>query len=396
MQEAPMADVTGKVISIYNFKGGVGKTTNTHQLAWSLCRLGKNVLIVDFDSQCSLSSLCLAFQMNTVGTNGVIANNLAEEDGIVEDWEEFVTRKCYKSVSSFLDDGVFATDEAALVCSMARMNNNQRKEVRLVVGDDRIWSFDSTLSLCNHIINQPQMNSYQQILRPFNVLRQLASLHDSDIILLDLNPTFSSLNKNLLGISAFWIAPCVVDCFTLTAIRTVSRKIVEDILNLRANDVENQHFIFDQAFQRAGMSYPYCNVRYMGSFVNRYQVRNWEQDQGSQGIEFVIANLKSLCNLIELRAEHFFFEKLSDHEQLGVVSHRTGIPVHFITRALCTATGSKLDREIRIDRWRERIERAAIAVINNLEGEAADMTPKKITLGGFHLGITDQVNGALN
>lgn len=41
----------GKIISVLNFKGGVGKTTTTVNLADALHRLGKTVLVVDCDSQ---------------------------------------------------------------------------------------------------------------------------------------------------------------------------------------------------------------------------------------------------------------------------------------------------------------------------------------------------------
>src|SRR3989442_10943439 len=49
-----------KRITIYNHKGGVGKTTLNINIAAALTDLGKSVLLVDTDPQCNLTSYLLS------------------------------------------------------------------------------------------------------------------------------------------------------------------------------------------------------------------------------------------------------------------------------------------------------------------------------------------------
>lgn len=52
--------MSGKIIMIGSMKGGVSKTVTTFNLAYSLSKLGRKVLAVDFDSQANLSTfICM-------------------------------------------------------------------------------------------------------------------------------------------------------------------------------------------------------------------------------------------------------------------------------------------------------------------------------------------------
>lgn len=44
-----------KIVSLFNNKGGVGKTTLAFHLSWILSEMGKKVLIIDLDPQCNLT-----------------------------------------------------------------------------------------------------------------------------------------------------------------------------------------------------------------------------------------------------------------------------------------------------------------------------------------------------
>lgn len=80
----------GKVYLIGATKGGVGKSVSSYNLAYSLAKLGKKVLAVDFDSQANMST---CFGIEDVATLPVIIGHLMMnqiEDEEMPAPEEFI------------------------------------------------------------------------------------------------------------------------------------------------------------------------------------------------------------------------------------------------------------------------------------------------------------------
>ncbi len=83
----------GKIIMIGSMKGGVSKTVTTHNLAYSLQKLGKKVLAVDFDSQANLTT-CFGVENVTAVpvTIGHLMLNQIEDEDMPEPSEYIISR----------------------------------------------------------------------------------------------------------------------------------------------------------------------------------------------------------------------------------------------------------------------------------------------------------------
>ena len=75
--------MVGKIISIFNLKGGVGKTTTSINLSAGVGRLDKKVLLVDLDPQGnSTSGLCLDKDGDEKKLYDVLALDIPIKDAI--------------------------------------------------------------------------------------------------------------------------------------------------------------------------------------------------------------------------------------------------------------------------------------------------------------------------
>jgi chromosome partitioning protein len=72
-----------KLISLFNHKGGVSKTTTAFNLGWVLAEQGHKTLIVDADPQCNLTALVLDY--NSVEDIEEFYRHKEKDFGVIDD-----------------------------------------------------------------------------------------------------------------------------------------------------------------------------------------------------------------------------------------------------------------------------------------------------------------------
>ena len=198
-----------KLVSVFNNKGGVGKTTICWNLADSLARRGKIVLIVDFDPQCNIS---IAMLGEDRFVNLLPGQNTPYGTCIRSFLQRFMQNTGGEEV--FLHQG----------------NDHVDSKVSIVAGDFWMNVYGDFLNVGNDLLSGTGIAK-------FVVLRKLAEEAERkigksiDYVLIDLPPSFGTLVRSALYSSDYYIVPCTSDNFSAYCVGLIGEvlpKFIED------------------------------------------------------------------------------------------------------------------------------------------------------------------------
>lgn len=213
----PLKDRKAPVLSLFNFKGGVGKTTIAANLAGSLSERGLNVLLVDLDYQGNLTKLCLdeSHREDIQRAQRFIHNIFQPRVSLIEEFQRNITH--------------IGSSSCHIVCA-----NNQLNAVEMQVMAR--WVVDA---------RQEARYYFRQIFHSTQIQTNY------DIVILDCPPRLTTACINALTSSDFLIIPVKLSPLdvapvpelldSLKVLRTAGVCPDLDILGILANDTSSRN-----------------------------------------------------------------------------------------------------------------------------------------------------------
>ena len=224
-------------IAFFNHKGGVSKTTSVFNVSWSLAEMGKRVLMVDTDPQCNLTGFVLG-----------------------NDFEEYYKQNSSETIKNALSPAFESKPRmiTATQCVKAKHEN-----LFLLPGDITFSEYDVTLGLAQELSKSvPALHNVPGAIN--FLLEEQSSKLDIDYIIIDMSPSLSSVNQNLLMLSDAFIVPTAPDYFSLMAIKSLAITIPRWI-------VWKKQFLNLQKIQQPDYVYPSGIPSFLGFIVQKYR-----------------------------------------------------------------------------------------------------------------------------
>ncbi len=198
-----------KVVSIMNYKGGVGKTTLSANIAAQLAFKGKNVLVIDLDPQTNLT--------------------LSYID--VSEWQRLDEQG--RTIKHWYDDFLDNDNDSSLrnLIITPTTLNNQLNDYGSYGKVDMICSHLELINVDMELATRLGGNSDRTIRS--NFLRVLSRLkqriddlkEDYDVILIDCPPNFNIVTQNAIVASDYYLVPAKPDYLSTLGIDQLLRHI---------------------------------------------------------------------------------------------------------------------------------------------------------------------------
>ena len=197
-------------LTVFNHKGGAGKTTLTVNVAAALAEQGKRVLLVDSDPQCNLTSYLFS-------------------DDVVDDLLDHSDGPDGKTIWTAVKPVHEEVGEVAHLDPMPTSISN----VSLIPGDIRMSEFEESLGDSWTSCFKRKLGGFRGTTAISSVVHAITTRGSHDFVFYDAGANIGPLNRVLLLDSDFFIVPVACDLFSMRALSTLGYTLERWIVDWR-------------------------------------------------------------------------------------------------------------------------------------------------------------------
>ena len=195
-----------RIVTLYNHKGGVSKTTTTYNLARYLKNKGKRVLVVDADPQCNMTEMLLCDVIEKLDEESEKTGNIKDLPGT--SLLEILEPRFNGDVPSVQIDGI--------------QNVKIDENLWLIRGDVSLNRLEDAMAEAHSQRFSNKIHEKRNYVALGDMLQRYGSEQKYDYILIDVGPSSGALTRScFLACDAFMI-PMSVDRFNVQAIHTLT------------------------------------------------------------------------------------------------------------------------------------------------------------------------------
>lgn len=261
-----------KIISLFNNKGGVGKSTLGYHLGCALGEMKKKVLLVDLDPQCNLT-ICgmLEEKLQSIWEKeDPFIDDFADATKNAEGLDEII--KSARSIHFLLkpaEDGLNEFDKYPPPVELY-------PKVHLIPGRLSVHRYENKIAERWSGAYQSDNLSIRTITNIRRICEKYSEIYKYDYVILDTSPSLGILNKTIISTVDGFFIPAQPDMFSLYGIRNIGnsleqwQKEFETIYRLISNEKRAK---FPQRFVQF-IGFTIYNAKKYTDDRNKYNLAN--------------------------------------------------------------------------------------------------------------------------
>ena len=206
------------VLTFFNNKGGVGKTSLVYHLSWMFADLGMRVLAVDMDPQANLSSAFLTeddfeslFKSDGAAPPGTIHKALRP---LIEGYGDVQLPALYH-----------ASQPHQILQPDLPMGDGAGETLWLIPGDLLLSTFEDHLSETWPKCSNGDIRAFRVTSAFWRVMQMAAAKVSADVILVDVGPNLGAINRAVLIASDYVVIPLAPDLFSLQGLQNLGPRL---------------------------------------------------------------------------------------------------------------------------------------------------------------------------